>query len=100
MESQNFAPQRHQITANSPIQTALEAVLVRARPGEQDSAKDFDKMGGLGSGRQKDRGRKTVESYRTLDVNQLAKNGCLQPGCFSTCQWRHDQRLAQRGCFN
>jgi hypothetical protein len=27
MESQNFAPQRHQITANSPIQTALEAVL-------------------------------------------------------------------------
>jgi hypothetical protein len=25
MESQNFAPQRHQITANSPIQTALEA---------------------------------------------------------------------------
>src|SRR6516162_422435 len=27
MESQNFAPQRHQITANSPIQSALEAVL-------------------------------------------------------------------------
>jgi hypothetical protein len=27
MESQNFTPQRHQITANSPIQTALEAVL-------------------------------------------------------------------------
>jgi len=26
MESQNFAPQRHQITANSPIQSALEAV--------------------------------------------------------------------------
>ena len=25
-ESQNFAPQRHQITANSPIQSALEAV--------------------------------------------------------------------------
>jgi hypothetical protein len=29
MESQNFAPQRHQITANSPIQSALEAVLDR-----------------------------------------------------------------------
>jgi hypothetical protein len=29
MESQNFAPQRHQITANSPIQSALEAVLER-----------------------------------------------------------------------
>jgi hypothetical protein len=27
MESQNFAPQRHQITASSPIQSALEAVL-------------------------------------------------------------------------
>ena len=44
-------------------------------------------MGGLGSGRRKDRTRKTVESYRTLDVDQLAKNGCLRPGCFSTCQW-------------
>jgi hypothetical protein len=28
MESQNFAPQRHQITANSSIQSALEAVLI------------------------------------------------------------------------
>ena len=28
MESQNFAPQRHQITANAPIQSALEAVLI------------------------------------------------------------------------
>jgi hypothetical protein len=30
-------------------------------------------MGGLGSGRWKDRGRKTVESYWTLDVNQLSE---------------------------
>src|SRR6516165_4523240 len=22
-----------------------------------------------------------------LDVDQLPKNGCLQPGCSSTCQW-------------
>src|SRR6516225_6485858 len=44
-------------------------------------------MGGLGSGRRKDRTRTTVESYRTLDVDQLAKKGCLRPGCFSNCQW-------------
>ena len=55
-------------------------------------------MGGLLSGRRKDRARKTVESYWMLDVDQLAKKGCLQPGwsgtchClqpgwFGTCQW-------------
>jgi hypothetical protein len=49
--------------------------------------KGFRKMGGLGSGRPKDRGRKTVESYLTLDVNQLSEKGCLRPGCSSTCQW-------------
>jgi hypothetical protein len=43
--------------------------------------------GGLGSGRRKDRGRKTVESYRMLDVDQLAKKGCLRPGWSGTCQW-------------
>jgi hypothetical protein len=42
---------------------------------------------GLGSGRWKDRARKTLESYRMLDVNQLSEMGCLQPGWFSTCQW-------------
>jgi hypothetical protein len=44
-------------------------------------------MGGLGSGRRKDRGRKTVECYWMLDVDQLAKKGALRPGCCSTCQW-------------
>jgi hypothetical protein len=44
-------------------------------------------MGGFGSGRWKDRTRKTVESYRTLDVNQLAEKGCLRAGWFGTCQW-------------
>ena len=44
-------------------------------------------MGGLGSGRRKNRARKTVESYCMLDVNQLSQKGCLQPGCSSTCQW-------------
>ena len=44
-------------------------------------------MGGPGSGRWKGRVRKTVESCLMLDVNQLADEGCLQPGCASTCQW-------------
>jgi hypothetical protein len=44
-------------------------------------------MGGPLSGRQKERTRKTVESYLTLDVNQLSEKGCLRPGCSSTCQW-------------
>ena len=35
-------------------------------------------MGGVLSGRQKDRARKTVESYCMLDVNQLSQKGCLQ----------------------
>jgi hypothetical protein len=60
---------------------------------------DVDQLkGGLGSGRRKERRRKTVESYWMLDVDQLAKKGCLQPGwsgtchClqpgwFGTCQW-------------
>jgi hypothetical protein len=44
-------------------------------------------MGGLGSGRRKDRARKTLESYLMLDVNQLSEKGCLRSGCSSTCQW-------------
>jgi hypothetical protein len=44
-------------------------------------------MGGLGSGRRKDRGRKTVESYWMLDVDQLSKKGCLRPGWSGACQW-------------
>jgi hypothetical protein len=44
-------------------------------------------MGGLGSGRRKHRTRKTVESYRTLDVNQLSEMGCLRHGCSSACGW-------------
>jgi hypothetical protein len=44
-------------------------------------------MGGLGSGRWKDRARKTVEFYWMLDVNQLSKMGCLRPGWSGACQW-------------
>jgi hypothetical protein len=51
-------------------------------------------MGGLGSGRRKDRARKTVESHLMLDVNQLSERGCLQPGCSSTCQWINGNEVA------
>jgi hypothetical protein len=44
-------------------------------------------MGGLGSGRRKDRARKTVETYWMLDVNRLSEKGCLRPGRSSTCRW-------------
>ena len=43
-------------------------------------------MGGLASGRWKDRARKTVESYLMIDVDQLSKKGCLRPGWSGT--WR------------
>ena len=51
-------------------------------------------MGGLGSGRWKDRGRKTVESYWVLDVNRLSEMGCLQPGLSSVCQWTDANEVA------
>ena len=44
-------------------------------------------MGGLGSGRWKDRGHDTVESHWLLDVNRLSAMGCLRPGWTGTCQW-------------
>src|SRR6516165_8052133 len=44
-------------------------------------------MGGILSGRRKDRARKTVESYLMLDVNQLSERGCLRSGSSGTCQW-------------
>src|SRR6516162_9530594 len=44
-------------------------------------------MGGPGSGRRKDLARKTLESCWMLDVDQLSKTGCLQPGWSGTCQW-------------
>jgi hypothetical protein len=51
-------------------------------------------MGGLGSGRQKDRARKTVESHWMLDVNQPSERGCLRPGCSSACQWIVNNEVA------
>ena len=51
-------------------------------------------MGGLGSGRWKDRARKTVESYCMLDVNQLSEKGCLRPGWSGACQWINGNDMA------
>jgi hypothetical protein len=67
--------------------THSSSCLLGSHGVREQSAKDFEKMGGLGSGRWRDRGRKTVESYRTLDVDQLSKKGWLRPGLSSTCQW-------------
>ena len=47
-------------------------------------------MGGLGSGRPEGFGRKTVESYRTIDVNQFNRAGCLSPGWTGGWRWQRD----------
>ena len=47
-------------------------------------------MGGLGSGRPSGSGRETVEASRSLDVNQLHRNGCLRPGWRGGWQWTRD----------
>jgi hypothetical protein len=69
------------------------------RAAEEQSAKDFEKMGGPGSGRWRNRTRKTVESYRMLDVNQLSEKGCLRPGWSSTCQWTDGDEVASINLF-
>jgi hypothetical protein len=51
-------------------------------------------MGGLGSGRWKDRRRKTVESCLTLDVNRLSELGGLRPGWSGTGQWTEADEVA------
>ena len=52
-------------------------------------------MGGPGSGRWKDRRRKTVESCWMLDINQLSGMGCLRPGWSSACKWAYGNDGAQ-----
>jgi hypothetical protein len=55
-------------------------------------------MGGFGSGRPSGSGRDTVESCRSLDVHQLQKTGCLQPGWSGAWQWMRDgERVAWIG---
>ena len=43
-------------------------------------------MGGWGSGRRKEQGRKTVGSCWELDANYLSAKGCLEPGWSGTWQ--------------
>lgn len=51
-------------------------------------------MGGSGSGRPSGFGA-TVESYRSIDANQLHRAGCLLPGWFGGWQWTRDgERVA------
>ena len=44
-------------------------------------------MGGLGSGKWRRPGRKTVDSYPALDANYLSIKGWLQPGRSGACQF-------------
>jgi hypothetical protein len=47
-------------------------------------------MGGFGSGRPSGLGYDTVEACRSIDVNRLHKEGCLQPGWSGGWQWTNN----------
>src|SRR5215813_4118408 len=52
-------------------------------------------MGGFGSGRPSGAGRGKVEDCRSIDVNRLCKEGCLQPGWSGGWQWTSNgERIA------
>jgi hypothetical protein len=52
-------------------------------------------MGGVGSGRRSGFGRDAVESCRSLDVNRLHREGCLEVGWSGNWQWTRDgERIA------
>ncbi len=44
-------------------------------------------MGGMGSGRPTGFGKETVETYRSIDVNRLYRDGCLKPGWSGGRHW-------------
>ena len=50
-------------------------------------------MGGFGSGRPPS-GRRTVDEVRSIDVNQLARAGCLRAGWTGRWQWACDSEQA------
>jgi hypothetical protein len=54
------------------------------------SGKTGAEMGGFGSGRRSGFGRGTVEACRSIDVNRLHREGCLQPGWWGGWQWTRD----------
>jgi hypothetical protein len=70
------------------------AITQTDAPKSNDPQRISKKMGGLGSGRRKDRARKTVESYLMLDVNHLAEKGCLRSGWSGACQWTDGNEVA------
>jgi hypothetical protein len=52
-------------------------------------------MGGFRSGRPSGSGRKTVDAWRSIDVNWLQREGCLRPGYSGGWQWTRDgERVA------
>jgi hypothetical protein len=52
-------------------------------------------MGGFGSGRPSGYGRDTVEGCRSLDVNQMHREGCLRAGWRGIWEWkRNGERIA------
>jgi hypothetical protein len=70
------------------------AELNAPAPPMEGNRKDFEKMGGPGSGRWRGRGRETVEAYRCLDVNRLSMKGYLRPGLSSVYHWNEGSEVA------
>ena len=55
-------------------------------------------MGGFGSGRPNGSGHAKVEGCRSLDVNRLHREGCLNPGWAGGWSWTQDgERVAWIG---
>lgn len=50
-------------------------------------------MGGIGSGRYHFRERECVEDNRSIDVNRLKREGCLDPGWRGNWQWRREEKV-------
>jgi hypothetical protein len=68
--------------------TLLKLILTIWHPTIHDKlAKDFDKMGGFGSGGWNATGKSTTSNAKPLDVNNLNKRGALQSGTFSQSSW-------------
>jgi hypothetical protein len=47
-------------------------------------------MGGFGSGRPRSSKGECVERFHAIDVNQLHRERCLQPGWLGSWQWTRD----------
>ena len=49
-------------------------------------------MGGYGSGRRSDTGRSTVDTCRNIDIHELHRARCLQPGQLRSLRWTRGDR--------